>query len=91
MPCKLHHTLVTKGYIMTIMIGIHQKQDKVDKLYESMGLHAASLTAIGPFAYKEEALSWQQDLTDKITDSKIIDPAGPEDEHLPWYGFSFEK
>lgn len=76
---------------MTIMIGIHQKQDKVDKLYESMGLHAASLTAIGPFASKEEALSWQQDLTDKITDSKIIDPAGPEDAHLPWYGFSFEK
>jgi len=76
---------------MTIMIGIHQKQDKIEKLYESMGLHAASLSAVGPFASKEEALAWQQDLTDRITDSKIIDPAGPENEQLPWYGFSFEK
>ena len=73
------------------MIGIHQKQDKVDKLYESMGLHAASLTAVGPFVSKEEALSWQHDITDKITGCKIIDPAGPEDDQLPWYGFSFEK
>ncbi len=80
-----------RGYTMTIMIGIHQKQDKVDKLYESMGLYAASLTAIGPFVSKEEALAWQQDLTDKITDSKIIEPAGSEDALLPWYGFSFEK
>ena len=76
---------------MTIMIGIHQKQDKIEKLYESMGLHAASLSAVGPFASKEEALAWQQDLTDKITGSTIIAPAGPEDELLPWYGFSFEK
>lgn len=76
---------------MTIMIGIHQKQDKVDKLYESMGLHAASLTAVGPFASKEEALSWQQDMQKKIADSQIIDPAGPEDDTLLWYGFSFEK
>lgn len=76
---------------MTIMIGIHQKQDKVDKLYESMGLHAASLTAVGPFTSKEEAMAWQLDLVNKITDCKIIDPAGPEDTNLPWYGFSFEK
>ncbi len=76
---------------MTIMIGIHQKQDKIEKLYESMGLHAASLSAVGPFASKEEALAWQQDLTEKIADSKIIDPAGPENDDLPWYGFSFEK
>jgi hypothetical protein len=75
---------------MTIMIGIHQKQDKVDKLYESMGLHAASLSAVGPFASKEEALSWQQDMQKKIGDCQIIDP-GPEDDHLLWYGFSFEK
>jgi len=73
------------------MIGIHQKQDKVDKLYESMGLHAASLSAVGPFTSKEEALSWQQDMQDKIVDCQIIDPAGPEEDHLLWYGFSFEK
>lgn len=76
---------------MTIMIGIHQHQDKIDKLYQSMGIHAGTLTAVGPFASKEDALFWQQELIEKITDCTVIDPAGPEDEHLPWHGFSFEK
>ena len=40
------------------MIGIHQKQNKVDKLYESMGLQVASLMAVGPFVSKKEALAW---------------------------------
>jgi hypothetical protein len=76
---------------MTIMIGIHQQQEKVDKLYENMGLHAAKLAAVGPFPTKEEALTWQQDIQKKIGDCQIIEPAGPEDSQNPWYGFSFEK
>ena len=76
---------------MTIMIGIHQQQDKVDKLYENLGLHAAPLTAVGPFASKDEALAWQQDMQEKIKNCGIIDPAGAESETAPWYGFSFEK
>ncbi len=76
---------------MTTMIGIHQKQDKLDKLYENMGLQAASLTAIGPFITKEEALLWQQEMQEKIQDSEIIEPAGPDVDDAPWYGFSFVK
>jgi hypothetical protein len=73
------------------MIGIHQHQDKVEKLYENMGLHAAELTAVGPFASKQEALAWQLDMRNKIEDCHIIEPAGLESEEVPWYGFSFEK
>lgn len=76
---------------MTIMIGIHQKQDKVDQLYENMGLHAASLSAVGPFASKTEALAWQQDMQAKVKNSGIIEPVGPDADDVPWYGFSFEK
>ena len=76
---------------MTTMIGIHQKQDKVDKLYENMGLRAASLAAVGPFASKAEALAWQQDMQVKIQDCSVIDPAEPDAQDVPWYGFSFEK
>lgn len=76
---------------MTVMIGIHQKQDKVDQLYENMGLHAASLAAVGPFTSKDEALEWQQDMQSKIKDCSIIEPAGPDVANVPWYGFSFEK
>ena len=76
---------------MTVMIGIHQKQDKVDRLYENMGLHAASLAAVGPFTSKEEAMQWQSDVQLKMQDCGIIEPAGPEVEDVPWYGFTFEK
>ncbi|MDD2467597.1 MAG: hypothetical protein PHI97_26750 [Desulfobulbus sp.] len=76
---------------MTIMIGIHQKQDKVDKLYENMGLHAASLAAVGPFTSKKEATEWLHDVQLKTGDCKIIEPAGADCEDTPWYGFTFEK
>jgi len=76
---------------MTLMIGIHQQQDKVDKLYENLGLHAAPLTAVGPFSSKDEAVAWQTDMQEKIPGCQVIDPAGPEDSETPWYGFSFEK
>lgn len=76
---------------MTIMIGIHQKQDKIDKLYENMGLKAAPLSAVGPFASKAEALVWQQDMQAKVKDFSIIEPLGPDVDDVPWYGFSFEK
>ncbi len=76
---------------MTTMIGIHQHQDKVDQLYANMGLHAASLTAIGPFAAKEEALLWQRGMVAKLQDCEIIEPIEPDADDVPWYGFSFEK
>ena len=76
---------------MTIMIGIHQKQDKVDKLYENMGLKASPLSAVGPFSSKSEALAWQQDMQAKVKDFSIIEPLGPDADDAPWYGFSFEK
>jgi len=76
---------------MTIMIGIHQQQNKVDKLYENMGLHAAALTAVGPFPSKGEALAWQQNMQRKMDDCQIIEMAESEDNQTPWYGFFFEQ
>lgn len=76
---------------MTIMIGIHQQQEKVDKLYENMGLYAAPLAALGPFPTKDEALTWLEEMQEKLKDCQIVEPSGAEDSQSPWYGFSFEK
>ena len=57
---------------MTTMIGIHQKQDKVDKLYENMGLRAASLAAVGPFASKVEALAWHRITSYNVCYTKLL-------------------
>ena len=76
---------------MSATIGIHQKQEQVDKLYENLGLTAAPLTALGPFFPRAEALAWQQEMRDKIPGSTVLEPIPADDEHLPWYGFFYEK
>ena len=76
---------------MSATIGIHQKQEQVDKLYENLGLTAAPLTAVGPFSSRAEALAWQDEMRDKIPGSTVLEPIPADDEHLPWYGFFYQK
>jgi hypothetical protein len=76
---------------MAIMIGIHQQEDKVDKRYENIGLHAAALTAVGPFPAKGEALTWQQVMQQRIGGCQIIELDDSKDSQTPWHGFSFER
>lgn len=76
---------------MTTILGIHQKQDKIDQLYENLGLRATPLSAIGPFKDKEEALLWQRGMLEKLHDCEVIEPLGPDNDDSLWYGFSFEK
>lgn len=76
---------------MTVMIGIHQQQEKVDKLYENLGIRAASLAAVGPFHTKDEALDWQQTMRRKIGDCQVVEMGNLEDATTPWYGFFFEQ
>jgi hypothetical protein len=73
------------------MIGIHQKQEKMNKLHESLGLNAGSLTSVGPFLSRQDALEWQRELQQKFTDCAVISFGDEEMAPLPWYGFSFEK
>ena len=76
---------------MSATIGIHQKQEQVDKLYENLGLTAAPLTAVGPFSSRAEALAWQEEMRDKIPGSTVLEPIPADDELVPWYGFFYEK
>ena len=76
---------------MTTVIGIHQHQDKVEQLYENMGLLAAPLSAVGPFPTKGEALTWLEDMQRKAGNCEVIELDNTEDDQQPWYGFSFEK
>lgn len=76
---------------MNIMIGIHQQEEKVDKLYQNLGLHAASLVDAGPFPDKNEALAWIEYMRQRNGDCQFIEMPNPENTATPWYGFSFEQ
>ena len=74
---------------MSATIGIHQKQEQVDKLYENLGLTAAPLTAVGPFSSRSEALAWQEEMRDKIPGSTGPEPIPAHPDHLPSYGLFY--
>ena len=78
---------------MAIVIGIHQQQEKITNLHQSLGLRSASLASVGPFLSKKEALTWQQIMQQKFTKSEIISLDAEETTAPPWswYGFTFEK
>ena len=76
---------------MAILVGIHQQQDKINRLHESLGLRAGSLSSVGPFLSKKEALAWQQNMQQRFTECAVISFGEEETAAIPWYGFAFEK
>jgi hypothetical protein len=50
-----------------------------------------SLTSFGPFSSLEEALAWQEEMRDKVSDCTVLEPIRADYDLLPWYGFSYLK
>ncbi len=74
---------------MKITIGITQEpQQTVQSLFSTQN---GSLTEVGPFLSRAEALDWLTYLKHRITDCEEIIPADqPETTIQAWYGFTFE-
>lgn len=54
-------------------------------------LDIASLTEVGPFFSKNQALSWMQELHSQIDNSEVAFIPDSGDMKLQWYGFTFEE
>lgn len=76
---------------MAILVGIHQQQEKINKLHQSLGLQAGSLSSVGPFPSRQEALAWQQNMKQRFSECGVISFDEEESAAIPWYGFAFEK
>jgi energy-converting hydrogenase A subunit M len=74
-----------------IIIGIFQNKEDVTNFYKYRMLDITSLTEVGPFFSKNQALSWMNELHGKIENSEVaLIPEGG-DNNLKWYGFTFEE
>jgi hypothetical protein len=74
---------------MRIVIGIFQDRDDVNKFNKERMLDISTLTEVGPFFSKNQALLWMKELHHYIANSEIA--FIPETEKdLQWYGFTFE-
>lgn len=76
---------------MKIFIGITQDLDEIEQFVLYKNCDITSVTELGPFLSKDEALIWLKFLKSKISDieeicsdRKLLIDAG-------WYGFTFEQ
>lgn len=76
---------------MKIIIGIFQKREDVSKFHRHRMLDISSLTEVGPFFSKNQALSWMQELHNQIDNSEVAYIPENGDLQLQWYGFTFEE
>lgn len=74
-----------------IIIGIFQKKEDVTSFHRHRKLDITSLTEVGPFFSKNQALSWMKELHGKIENSEIAHTPENDDDTLKWYGFTFEE
>lgn len=54
-------------------------------------LDITSMTEVGPFFSKSQALSWMKELHGKIENSEIAYIPENGEDTLKWYGFTFEE
>ncbi len=54
-------------------------------------LDMISLTEVGPFFSKNQALLWMNELHSRIDNSEIAFIPEISDMESPWYGFTFEE
>ena len=54
-------------------------------------LEITSLTEVGPFFSKSQALSWMKELHSQIENSELAPIPEGGDKTLKWYGFTFEN
>jgi hypothetical protein len=76
---------------MRILIGIFQDEHDVSEFKKKRLLDVASLTEVGPFFSKNQALLWMQELHGRIDNSEIAFIPESSQQELKWYGFTFEE
>ncbi len=76
---------------MKILIGLFQNKEVATEVYRKRLRDINTLTEVGPFFSKQQALTWMKELQSHIGNSEVI--LLPEEHHtqLKWYGFTFEE
>ena len=76
---------------MRIIIGIFQTREDIARFNKKRMLNIASLTEVGPFFSKNQALLWMKELHSRIDNSEIAFIPVALEKDAQWYGFTFEE
>lgn len=75
---------------MKIVIGITQEPERSAEYLSRKYGESGSMTEIGPFRSKQDALDWLLYLKGEIGDVEELIPEQRSDNEQIWYGFAFE-
>lgn len=76
---------------MKIVIGIFQDKEDVARFNKKRQLDITSLTEVGPFFSKNQAVLWMNELNSRIDNSEIAFLPDDSEKELQWYGFTLEE
>jgi len=76
---------------MKILIGLFQDKNDATEVYRKRLHDITSLTEVGPFFSKEQALAWMEELRSHIGNSEVVLLPTEHRSQLKWYGFTFEE
>lgn len=75
---------------MKILIGVTKEPEEIKDLYKQYG-QEGTLTEIGPFVSRLDALNWLAYLKCKIGNFQEIIPVSQVEKNDLWFGFTFEE
>lgn len=76
---------------MKILIGLFQEKKDATEVYRQRLHDITTLTEVGPFYSKEQAVVWMKDLQQQLGDSEVVLLPEKQLPQLKWYGFTFEE
>lgn len=76
---------------MKIIIGITKEPEKIKGYLGQHHGQDGTLTEIGPFVSRLDALNWLAYLKSRIGNFQEIIPAAQAGENDLWFGFTFER
>ena len=88
---KFLYSNFAERWQVKILIGVTKEPEKIkDYLYQHHG-QDGTLTEIGPFVSRLDALNWLVYLKSRIGNFQEIIPASQSGEENLWFGFTFEQ
>jgi len=85
------HTLLLKRLNVKIIIGITQDPAHIEDSISRYTGEKHSLTELGPFVSRTEALDWLVFLKSRIGNFEEIHADAVKNDEAVWYGFTFEQ
>lgn len=76
---------------MKVIIGVTRNPERIKESFSQYNGLDGTLTEIGPFVSKLDALNWLVYLKSRIADFQEIIPGVQSGDHALWYGFTFEQ